>query len=385
MTTLQEWLNKKYPTLKAKKRVESINIGEVNREREKQGVTELLEGGELDLSKYIKVEYIYLDMDMNEPSLKTPLTKLILGEKKNLESFYCRNNQISSLDLSGSLALTESVDFSGNPITSLKLPPGWKEMVWEEIRDSIEPQILGLERLIDTSDLDDWAENYDESKVGDVEHHKFLGKKAGTFTYLDCTALNNLGNKVIARKLIILWRLLTDENDQLYGKEIYEKEMNELAEGFQMRDKMNELDKDFYEMSLGRREVREQQQEAVNKVLSGDAELLSRLQGLSCLTPEYKLIISLQSQNKILEAEKASAYNDFSTEYAKSIEDFYRNQGTNIVGNYQEHIGYFRKLKEQIKAKDQQIQELERKVSQLEINQLQTEAKIVENSPLRKD
>src|SRR5438105_15869175 len=110
-------------------------------------------------------------------------------------------------------------------------------------------------------------------------------------------------------------------------------------------------------------------------------ELLARLQDLPYLAPEFnfsknpllnEIIQKTQelneekAKNETLEAEKTSAYDEFSTEYAKAMENFYRSQGNSITGNYQEHLNYFRELKNQLKEKDQQIQEQQNKIQELE-------------------
>ena len=58
MTTIQEYLNGKYPTLQDKKTAKKIDIREINEERKDQGITEKLEGENLDLSEYPNLKKI---------------------------------------------------------------------------------------------------------------------------------------------------------------------------------------------------------------------------------------------------------------------------------------------------------------------------------------
>jgi len=97
MTTLQEYLNQKYPTREDKERVKRIDIDDINEERKVQGIiTEKLAGGALDLSEYMNVEGVNVD----GYCLSLKLTKLILGNKPKLTGLSCPRNQLTSLDLS---------------------------------------------------------------------------------------------------------------------------------------------------------------------------------------------------------------------------------------------------------------------------------------------
>ncbi|RHZ37580.1 hypothetical protein [endosymbiont GvMRE of Glomus versiforme] len=63
MTTLQDYLNNKYPTQPDKEALKEIILSEIN---------ELLEGGELDLKEFTNLE----KMEVDQSVLKTPLTKI---------------------------------------------------------------------------------------------------------------------------------------------------------------------------------------------------------------------------------------------------------------------------------------------------------------------
>src|SRR5436190_21564039 len=82
MTTLQEYLNNKYPTQEDKEKVTKISTSEI---------TEPLEGGELDLREFKNLEEVIIT------NLTTPLTKievdglihlreLILPDKSQVET-----------------------------------------------------------------------------------------------------------------------------------------------------------------------------------------------------------------------------------------------------------------------------------------------------------
>jgi hypothetical protein len=72
MPTLQEYLNSKYPNPTEKEQVNQISTAEIQQEREQQGITDLLEGGELDLREYGEIKEIIIDQSL----LATPLTKI---------------------------------------------------------------------------------------------------------------------------------------------------------------------------------------------------------------------------------------------------------------------------------------------------------------------
>ena len=72
MTTLQEYLNNKYPTQEDKETVQEINLEKINQAREQEGQTELLEGGEVDLRAFISLQ----EVEIYRQFLKTPITKL---------------------------------------------------------------------------------------------------------------------------------------------------------------------------------------------------------------------------------------------------------------------------------------------------------------------
>jgi len=96
MATLQEYLNSKYPMKEEKEKVREIDAYKINEERKKQGITEKLEGGELDLSEFVKVEKV----NVYGSYLNSLLAKLILGNNPNLTDLKCSISQLTSLDLS---------------------------------------------------------------------------------------------------------------------------------------------------------------------------------------------------------------------------------------------------------------------------------------------
>jgi hypothetical protein len=72
MTTLQEYLNQEYPTSENKAIVKEINLAQISETRKQAGITELLEGGELDLKEFKNLEEVIIGTSF----LKTPLTKI---------------------------------------------------------------------------------------------------------------------------------------------------------------------------------------------------------------------------------------------------------------------------------------------------------------------
>src|SRR4051812_36129347 len=87
---------------------------EINCQRKSLNITEELEGGELDLSEFVSLEKILIE----GVYLKTPLTKLILGEKPKLKILDCSVNQLTSLDVS-SCSNLKQLDCYENKLISL--------------------------------------------------------------------------------------------------------------------------------------------------------------------------------------------------------------------------------------------------------------------------
>jgi len=96
MTTLQEYLNNKYSTLKEKECLKEIIINRENSLSE-------IEGGELDLSEYLNLKRLIID----GRDLKSPLTKLKVDNCSKLVQFKCLFNQLEYLDLSNCSCLTD--------------------------------------------------------------------------------------------------------------------------------------------------------------------------------------------------------------------------------------------------------------------------------------
>ncbi|KLL02996.1 MAG: hypothetical protein MRERV_58c010 [Mycoplasmataceae bacterium RV_VA103A] len=244
MTTLQEYLNEKYPTREDKEKVEEINSYFISKELKDQGIIEKLDGGELDLREYINLKKIHI----KNYYLKTSLTKLEISNCINLIELKCSHNQLTSLDVSNCPKLTVldcrdnqliSLDLSNNAFltgftcsTSQKNKEFCKKItfpvalslndfiwkLWENYsgRRGNRIGVSGIEKLTDFSDLDDWVRNYDVSKIGDKEYHKICGEEMKIEIYFpDCSALDNLSNKIIARNLVIANRL-TDGIDKEY-------------------------------------------------------------------------------------------------------------------------------------------------------------------------
>ncbi|CAI2191853.1 17295_t:CDS:2 [Funneliformis geosporum] len=70
--TLIKYLTQKYPTLQDQEQLTELNLEKINQAREEQGETELLEGGELDLTTFKNLEVI----EIYRQFLKTSITKL---------------------------------------------------------------------------------------------------------------------------------------------------------------------------------------------------------------------------------------------------------------------------------------------------------------------
>jgi len=110
---LQKYLNEKYPTKRDKEKVKEIVVYQLIKDDKE---VELI-GKELDLSEYPNLEKIEIDGANN---LEKKITSLNLGNKPKLRSFYCPNNELINLDLTGCPNL-EVVICDGNQLTKIKL------------------------------------------------------------------------------------------------------------------------------------------------------------------------------------------------------------------------------------------------------------------------
>ena len=100
MTNLQESLNSKYPTQKEKEQIKKIVVSIGNRQKG-------IEGEELNLKAYKNLEEVIINGD----SLKSPLTKLELGNHSKLTRLNVESNRLTNLNVSG---CPELVHFSAS-------------------------------------------------------------------------------------------------------------------------------------------------------------------------------------------------------------------------------------------------------------------------------
>src|SRR5438552_2617536 len=98
MTTLQEYLNERYPTKEDKEKVKEISLFQIKKEMEEQSTYEKMEGGELNLEEYKNLEVIGL---IGNSGLKSPLTNLKIKNLAKLVEVFVSENNLSDLDLSG--------------------------------------------------------------------------------------------------------------------------------------------------------------------------------------------------------------------------------------------------------------------------------------------
>jgi len=107
-------------------------------------------------------------------------------------------------------------------------------------------------KLVDTSDLDEWIENYDFNQRGNRNYHKIMGKKFRGLKHLDEVyedypsyafesiegkdALEKMSQKVLARCYIVMNRLL-------HGKEpVWEEKINGLASNWVKKSLQEEFE-----------------------------------------------------------------------------------------------------------------------------------------------
>src|SRR5687767_10141598 len=111
MTTLQEYLDQKYPTKEDKEKVTEIDIRKIRSKRRKEGITELLEGDELDLREFKNLKklsvFCHLPCSTDSNFLETQLTKLDVSKCFKLSYLDCSFNKLTFLDLSNSIELVE--------------------------------------------------------------------------------------------------------------------------------------------------------------------------------------------------------------------------------------------------------------------------------------
>jgi len=112
MTTLQEYLNQKYPTKGDKEKELMINLGIIEQE-----IKEPLEGGDLDLKGFTNVERVIVAGEF----LTSPITKINVDCCNNLKSFGCSSNNLTSIDFLNQLPNPEKLD--GLAIFSNKIQP----------------------------------------------------------------------------------------------------------------------------------------------------------------------------------------------------------------------------------------------------------------------
>lgn len=145
MTTLQEYLNQKYPLQIDKElSVREIILNWISPEAKEKGLGEL-EGGELDLRKFKGVEGVLLEKCF----LKTPITKINVSGLSNLLMLVLSYNNLTSIDLSGCVNLVKLV-INNNNLTSIDflktLPNPEKLEVLKIYDNNIQPTTLDFLR-----------------------------------------------------------------------------------------------------------------------------------------------------------------------------------------------------------------------------------------------
>lgn len=143
MVNIQEYLNNKYPTTEDKKGVKKIYTLEINQEREKEDITEKLEGGELDLREYSNLEWVRID----GRHLKSPLTSLDASNCTQLTYLGCRPSQLTNLNVRGCVNLKELSCWT-NLLTSLDLSDNHQlEILWASNNNFAEQDLSFLSQI----------------------------------------------------------------------------------------------------------------------------------------------------------------------------------------------------------------------------------------------
>lgn len=136
MTTLQEYLDQKYPTREEKEKVIKIDVQKINGKRERKGIIEKLEGDKLDLREYKNVKRLNINkyfenyFDNDNINLRTPITELNVNGCTSLQGVDCSNNSLASLDLSSCVELKKLCCYYNNfaSVDFLKTIPNPKKL-----------------------------------------------------------------------------------------------------------------------------------------------------------------------------------------------------------------------------------------------------------------
>lgn len=130
MTTLQDYLNQKYPTQQDKEQLTDLNLEKISLNREEQGETELLEGGELDLTAFVNLE----EIEIYRQFLKTSITKLNVSGLTNLKTLIWPDQEGDSEE--------EKKLWTELGITNLSTENNQKKKVVKEVRRLAELKVV---------------------------------------------------------------------------------------------------------------------------------------------------------------------------------------------------------------------------------------------------
>ncbi|CAI2161449.1 10358_t:CDS:10 [Funneliformis geosporum] len=255
MISIQEYLETEYPTKEDKQKVRVINVSYYSsRFREKQ----------------IEIDNV--------------LTEIDLREFKNVERINVCGRNFSVLDITGcdkiiSLRLNCLLDRKHNSEEMIFAYPKQK-------RENLFYKVKGYTKeLAWRIWINYFVRNYDVGKIGDAEYHLKMGRLislSNISCIIDDTTVDNLGNKIIARNLIIANRLADGIDKD------YENRIIEASEEAGRCDKMNP--KEGFSL--------QDYQEGVDRALACNLELLKNLQDLPYLTPKYKFEFRVRDKNK---------------------------------------------------------------------------------------
>lgn len=370
MVTIQEYLDKKYPTKEDKEEARIIDGERILIDNE-----ERVEGGRLDLSDYTELEEIIIIPLNNKGTsftiFKTPLEELILGNNPELKKIVCLGVSLKSLDLSHCPKLAELIcddylfgrekikgvektsisrfafnyENCGGGLSCMVYNSKDPKFIWEAFVETYK-NIFPEMRLISIKDLKKLVDKVNETTIKDEKFLKRIapnGKfKEGRDTYY--WILDQIANNILVRCLIVQNRLYEGKNEE---SEEYEWKLERLVKKTEKKYKI--IPKDSDDFSYERRK------EKVEKVINGDLELLSKLQDLSYLAPKFNF-----SKNPQLVLKEVNKLKEESDEKLQ-IE---REEIEKALQKSQEWKE--RQIKEITEQKDQQIDELQKQINQLQ-------------------
>ncbi|KLL01771.1 MAG: hypothetical protein MRERC_9c059 [Mycoplasmataceae bacterium RC_NB112A] len=227
-------------------------------------------------------------MKIDSSCLKSPVTKLNLTKNSNLKEIYLQKSKL----------------------TEIKIDKKIIEKIWEDCKleySERSPITKWFFPLIDVSDLDRRVYDYDWSKVGDIEYHKFYSDGVNEYICLDSQSLKDLALKILVRCIVVSNRLNygidekkeSDLNLSMYRHKYFFRDYSEIFYETFLDDEPGSNKLSFnrgyaspweYPRNLEKfNKLKKKLEKMVDEVLDWENfELAKRLQNLPYLDSDYK-------------------------------------------------------------------------------------------------